>query len=323
MNTSYPVQGVYIQTWYVTTITQIQVGLHNNDGYTGQQPKVGSIYLPPSTSPGWKWFNGTAINGDYNVEQVVLIPKISARYVQIRLRGGSSSYSTDWGLRQVKISKATTSIPKNNTEFSFGTSVGNISYKPPSNATIRVAAYASTGALLGVLTMRNATQQRPLLEQSLTITPLSPYSNDAWSATLPWNWMREGTLILVGTSYPTTTALVLKLLKLSNLAAWGQHTLSRTKVLVFGNASNIAALDTTTYDASLLAKGMFNSMPLSELRWEDTSEWYLPYLVVHTSKGPKLVYSESERRQAMQQAGDTIGKLICIYPTTDSCILYY
>ena len=172
----------------------------------------------------------------------------SARYVQIRLRGGSSTYSSDWGLRQVKISKAATSISTNNTEFSFGTSIGNISYKPPVNANIRVAAYTNAGSLLGVLTMRNATRQRPLLEQSLTTMPLSPYSNDAWSATLPWNWMREGTLILIGTSYPNETSLALNVLRLNNLAAWSHHTLSRTKVVIFGNATDIASLETSTHD---------------------------------------------------------------------------
>jgi hypothetical protein len=307
LNASYPVQGIYLKTWYVTTINQIQIGLHINDGYTGQQPKVGNIYIPPSTSTGWKWFNGTEITCCYNVEQTIFIPKISARYVQIRLRGGSSTYSSDWGLRQVKISKAATSITANNTElFSFGTSIGNISYKPPVNANIRVAAYTNAGSLLGVLTMRNATRQRPLLEQSLTTMPLSPYSNDAWSATLPWNWMREGTLILIGTSYPNVTSLALNVLRLNNLAAWSHHTLSRTKVVIFGNATDIASLETSTHDSSLLAKGMFNSMPLSELRWED-AVWYLPYLVVTTSKGPKLVNSEAQRRQVMTQAGDIPG----------------
>jgi hypothetical protein len=118
--------------------------------------------------------------------------------------------------------------------------------------------------------------------------------------------VREGTHILIGTSYPNATSLTLNVLRLDNLAAWGHHTLSRTKVVIFGNSSDIESLETSTHDASLLANGMFNSMPLSELRWED-SVWYLPYLVVTTSQGPKLVNSEAQRRQVMKQAGDIPG----------------
>ena len=306
LNSSRLVAGVYIQTWYVTTVNQIQIGLHSDDGYTGVQPKSGNIYLPSMSDPGWKWINGTAITDGYNTEQVISVSKLSARYVQIRLRGGSSSCSSEWGLRQVKISEAfvTPGIQDN---FLFGYPIANAAYTPPSSANIRVAVYSSKGAILGVMDMRNPSQQRPLLEQSLISTTLSPYSSTAWSATLPWNWIREGVTLLIGTTFSNSSSnLVLKKLKLTKLAVWGQHTLSRTKIAVFGNSSDFAALDTTTNDASMLAKGMFNAMPTSELRWED-SVWHLPYLVVTTSKGPALVNSEAERRQVLSKAGDTPG----------------
>ena len=306
LNASHIVQGVYIQTWYVTNINQvIQIGLHDDDGYTGVQPKTGSIYLPNMDDSGWKWINGTAITTVYNVEQVISVPKLPARYIQIRLRGGTSSYSTSWGLRQVKISEAIVT-PGTQESEPFGYPIANTAYTPPGTANIRVAAYSSKGTLLGVMDMRNASQQRPLLEQSLISTPLPPYSSTAWSATLPWRWIREGVIVLIGTTYSDSSSLVLKKLKLTNLALWGQHTLSRTKIAVFGNSSDFAALDTTTYDASMLAKGMFNAMPTAELRWED-SVWNIPYLVVTTSKGPALVNSEAERRQVLLNAGDTPG----------------
>jgi hypothetical protein len=308
LNASYLVQGVYIQTWYSTSISQIKIGLHDDDGYSGQQPdSQGSLVLPKMIDPAWKWYNGVAVTSGYNVERVIFIPKIAARYIQISLHGGNSTSSKDWGLRQVKIGNATRIIQETKNELSFGTAIGNISYKPPSTASIRVAAYTKTGSLLGVIAMRNATQQRPLLDQSLTSTSLSPYSAEAWSATLPWQWVQEGTHLLVGTSCPNSSNLAMSILKLSKLGTWGHHTLSRTKVAIFGNSSDLAALDTASYDSSLLAKGMFNAMPLAELRWEDTSDWYLPYLVVTTSQGPKLVHSELERRQSMADAGDIPG----------------
>lgn len=292
----------------MTTINQVQVGLHDDDGYSGHQPdSQGGLRLPNTTDPAWKWYNGMAITSGYNNEQVIFIPKVMARYIQIRLRGGTSSYSNDWGLRQVKISNATIYTQETYTGLSFGTATGYVTYKPPKTAIIRVAAYTSTGSLMGIITMRNSAQQRPLLEQSLTSTTLPPYSTEAWSATLPWQWVKEGGHILIGSSYPNSTTLVMNILKMSNLAMWGHHTLTRTKVAIFGSYSDFSALDTTSYDSSLLAKGMFNAMPLSELRWEDTSDWHLPYLVVKTSKGPKLVNSEAERRQAMIDAGDAPG----------------
>jgi hypothetical protein len=96
------INGVYIRDWYQTTIKEVQIGVHRDDNYTGQ-----SLQLPPVTSSGWKWYDGKAMTIN-NEEQVVDIPVVAARYVQIRVKGGTNpgNYLPEqWGLRQVKISK--------------------------------------------------------------------------------------------------------------------------------------------------------------------------------------------------------------------------
>jgi hypothetical protein len=89
LGSNFTVQGVYVQTWYVTAISSIQVGVR------------------ATTSDSWRWFAmNVGTNCCYNSELVTVIPKISSRYVKFRIMGGYSSYSSSWGLRRIKIGGA-------------------------------------------------------------------------------------------------------------------------------------------------------------------------------------------------------------------------
>eukprot|EP00591_Stephanopyxis_turris_P017457 CAMPEP_0195538376 /NCGR_PEP_ID=MMETSP0794_2-20130614/49491_1 /TAXON_ID=515487 /ORGANISM="Stephanopyxis turris, Strain CCMP 815" /LENGTH=1515 /DNA_ID=CAMNT_0040672349 /DNA_START=170 /DNA_END=4717 /DNA_ORIENTATION=+ len=299
------IQGVYLKSWYVTRIGTIEVGVHADDG-DDLDGEPGNLHTIPSiNSGGWTWFSDIGLSGSYNKEGTLHIPKINARYVQIRLRGGNSDYGGKWGLRHIQISGNPDGLlpdtNSTNTEDGFVNSVG---YIPTNNATdIRVAAYSNSGSLLGVLDMRSPVDQRPLLEQSLTTATLAPYSTSAWSTTLPWNWIKEGTKLLVGKSFPNTNEMIVHSLTLEGLAHWGLHTLTRTKFAIFGTASEFSELNMFTHGSKKLAAGMFNMIPASELRWVDEL-WHVPYLVVRTSIGPRLVHSEAERRRVLVDAGD-------------------
>ena len=287
------IQGIYVQTWYVTSLQSVQVG-------------VRSI-----SSLDWTWFTmklGTT--WAYNIELVTIIPKVASRYVKIRVMGGSSSSGSSWGLRRVKISDvANASSTKGTGEPSSSLpSSYSMSYVPASSSSVKLIANAADGSLLGSITLRSPNMIRPILEQSLTSTTLSPYSNSAWSATIPWNWIRENTELLIGVVDPNdSTNLFLYRLVLKGLVQFSEHTLVRTKVLIFGNESDVQRLNTFTYDPHDLATGMFNAMPVASLLWVDSQDWHLPYLVTPTLAGPRLVHNETERRSVISAAGEDPG----------------
>ena len=74
--------------------------------------------------------------------------------------------------------------------------------------------------------------------------------------------------------------------------------LFRTKMVIFGDESQVARLDIKTHEAKRLARNLFSVMPVAELKWVDTDIWYLPYVVVMGKEGPAVVNSEEERREA-------------------------
>jgi len=165
-----PVQGIFLKTWYVTSLSSVQVGVRS------------------TTSESWNWFTmklGT--KWSYNIEIVTIIPKVPSRYVKIRVMGGYSSYGSNWGLRRVKISRvgAVNSASTTSTGASSFSSSSSMSYIPAPNSYVKIVANAADGTRLGTMTLRSPNLIRPTLEQSLMSTTISPYSNSAWSATLP------------------------------------------------------------------------------------------------------------------------------------------
>ena len=231
-----------------------------------------------------------------------------SRYVQFQYRGAYSSYSSNWGVRNVRISGLVdgSATPGGGNGPNEETDPYNgYPYIAPSDAVIRMTAHAADGSLLGASNLRDPSRIRPLLEQAVTTTEPEPYSNGtAWSSTLPWHWMKEGTKITVGAIDPSSPErLLIHELTLHKLAMWGRHTLTRTKVLIFGDQNNVDALDTFTHSAEKLVNGMFGAMPTSELHWVDSPDWHLPCIVQGTNAGPAKVCSEAERRAALLAAG--------------------
>jgi len=96
-------------------------------------------------------------------------------------------------------------------------------------------------------------------------------------------------------------------LVLKGLIQFSEHTLTRTKVLIFGDDKDVLNLDTHTFGAYDLATGMYNAMPIASLHWVDSNNWHLPYLVTPTVAGPRLVRNESERRSVINATGQDPG----------------
>jgi hypothetical protein len=288
------IQGVYVKTWYVTSISSIQIGVRS------------------TTIQNFTWFT-MDVGSDccYNSELTAVIPKVASRFIKIRIRGGYSYYSSTWGLRRVKIGGVSNN--NSNTVNNIGavsplTNLPSVAHNLTENDTVKIAAKAADGSFLGIISLRSPNLIRSTLEQSLISTPMPPYSTSAWSATLPWNWLQENTELLVGTIDPNdSTNLLLYRLVLKGLVQFSEHTLIRTKVLIFGDSLDVQNLDTFTHGAYDLATGMFNAMPLATLHWVDSQDWHVPYLVTPTLTGPRLVHNETERRTVISAAGGDPG----------------
>ena len=149
----------------------------------------------------------------------------------------------------------------------------------------RVSAWDG-GTLLGVVRMAPPAEGPGLLEQTLTVAELAPYSEDAWSAVLPWSWVDEGVVLRMGTADGVHEHT------LRDLGAPSRFTMTRTKIVLFGEDS----WDTTTEPAEKLAQDLFAATPTAELRWVDSLPWRLDDIVVQTASGPRLVSTEAERR---------------------------
>ena len=158
----------------------------------------------------------------------------------------------------------------------------------PSGADVRVAAFADD-ELLGVVAARAPSALPLALEQSLTTTSLTPYSETAWSATLPWHWMKEGVSVRVG----TVEGAVLRVASHEFFALGAPHrtTLSRAKIVLFGEED----FDTRTIPAEKLSTDFFAAVPGAEFRWVNHTPWRLDKMVVNTPDGPRMAHSEAER----------------------------
>ena len=158
----------------------------------------------------------------------------------------------------------------------------------PDTSDVRVSAWQGE-TLLGALAMQAPADLPPVMEQSLTDTPLDPYSTQAWSATLPWSWVAEGVSVRVGVA--SEDGLEVAEHTLDDLGAPQRFTLTRTKMVLFGDET----WDTATVPASTVARDYFGTLPAAELRWVDTSDWILDRIVVDTEGGYQMVHSEEER----------------------------
>lgn len=153
---------------------------------------------------------------------------------------------------------------------------------------LRVGAFDGD-VLLGVIAARTPDELPPYLETALTTESLAPYSTSAWSAFLPWAWLRPGVTLRIGTLSGDT--LLAYDHDLADLAPPHRFTISRSKMVLFGEDD----FPTDTEPASRIARDFFASAPAAELRWVDSLPWRLDSIVIRTDDGPQLVHSEDER----------------------------
>jgi hypothetical protein len=153
---------------------------------------------------------------------------------------------------------------------------------------LRVGAFEG-GQILGVLRLAPPSALPRSLEQDLTEVALDPYSAAAWSASLPWRWMRAG--VELGIGHLSADGVAVNSQPLTDLGAPHTFTLSRSKIVLFGEPD----FDTTTASPTKLAQDFFSTLPFAELRFVDSAPWRLAELVIPTALGPRLVSSEDER----------------------------
>lgn len=157
-----------------------------------------------------------------------------------------------------------------------------------SSLDLRIGAFEGE-ELLGVLGLAPPEDLPTALEQDITDVALEPYSEDAWSAALPWHWMREGVELRLGHAVDDGIAVLSH--TLSGLGAPHSFTVSRSKIVLFGEPD----FDTTTTSAPKLAQDFFSTLPFAELRFVDSAPWHLDQLVIRTDSGPRLVSDQDER----------------------------
>ena len=158
-----------------------------------------------------------------------------------------------------------------------------------SKADVRVAAFES-GVLKGVLQMQPPAALPTPLESDLTTSELEPFSIDAWSASLPWQWIRNGISLRIGVSEQSEWRVLNY--ELQALAAPHEFTLTRTHMVLFG-ADDYEVIP--PHPVPKVARDMAAWVPGAALRWVDTSAWRLDRIVVNTADGPRWATSEEAR----------------------------
>jgi hypothetical protein len=160
---------------------------------------------------------------------------------------------------------------------------------------VRVSA-TEDGVLLGTLQARDPGAMPMALDELMTQAPLEPYSYEAWSAFLPWQWVREG--VTVHIAYAADGAVHEQAHTLAGLGAPQRMTLSRTKIILFGDEDD--SFDTTTYAPNRLARDMYSAVPVVQMRMVDSSDWIPDYVVVGSP--PHRVYGTAEYTEATNGA---------------------
>eukprot|EP00804_Cyclotella_cryptica_P019707 CCRYP_016470-RA/>CCRYP_016470-RA protein AED:0.00 eAED:0.00 QI:898/1/1/1/0.66/0.57/7/803/2196 len=282
------------------SIENVRIGLRYDDGQNTEEQN--DIFHYPKN--GWLWHDVETDTESNGSKMSLSIPKRKARYVAICFKGGHMPSSSRWSLQGIEIigyldglsdqiapritPKTRAVVPRTVTR----------KFTPPKTASVRIAMYSSSGRLLGLIDVRDPSKQRRIFESQLSAKEIAPYSDAAWSATLPFNWVDEGNMIMIGcVDKSRPTEVLVHRLELKDLAQFSEHSITRTKMAIFGTDEDLSKLDTKTFDGRKLVRNLYAAIPAAELKWADTDLWHLPYLVVMSKDGiPSLVTSEEERR---------------------------
>ena len=227
LHASRAIQGVYIKIWYYSRIDSIMIGLRPNDGAGLNDPRT-DLNVPDSQ---WTWINGGSHTRGLNKEITIPFDLIAARYVQIRIRGGwfGSTRTSEWGLRRVKISGSLDGSVVGGPDDNEVVNPANaVAYFPDESGDVLVEAFAASGNFLGQIKARPTSQQRGIMDQSDFFQRLAPYSGtqEMWSSTLPWQWVKDGTELIVSAK-KADGSFVAYTLKLHNILPWSEHSLIR------------------------------------------------------------------------------------------------
>jgi hypothetical protein len=275
------------------SIDNARIGLRYDDGQNTEEQD--GIFHYPKT--GWLWHD-VGPHTEYSGVKISLsIPKRKARYITICFNGGHSPSSSRWSLQRVEINGYLDGLSDQMAQKITPTTRAVIprtvtrKFNPPRTTPVRIAVYSSSGRLLGLIDVRDPSKQREIFESQFLEKEIGPYSDAAWSATLPFNWVEEGNMIMIGcTDKSRPSEVLVHRLELKNLAQFSEHSISRTKMAVFGNYEDLSKLDTKTFDGRKLVRNLYAAIPVAELKWADTDLWHLPYLVVVSKDGiPALV----------------------------------
>ena len=96
------------------------------------------------------------------------------------------------------------------------------------------------------------------------------YSNESWSATIPWSWFKNGVTLVVASRDGSATYKAA--LRLDSMGPALTHKLQRVKSIIFGTYADVSKPDMspTTVDASMLVRDMWSIMPFSEVQRVDS-----------------------------------------------------
>ena len=181
----------------------------------------------------------------------ISLPKPHAAwYFFLCLEGGKSTSANHWSFGRVKISGSKDGLPSDSASWpdEYGNNNNNNNHQmmlpmtratgatartftPTSTISVRVAVYSRTGQLIGVMKVRDPTRQRGILERRLALLQIQDYSELIWSVTLPYNWVDEGNVVLIGcVDDRRPTELLVHRFELRNLAHFSEHTITRAKL---------------------------------------------------------------------------------------------
>ena len=145
------------------------------------------------------------------------------------------------------------------------------------------------GAPLGVAYVQAPEELPGIQEQGLTTVSLDPYSTGAWSATIPWNWVQEGVALRIGVQLEGALSQAEHIL--SDLGAPHIFNITRSKIVLFGDET----LNTDTLSRERLTRDFGSTLPASEVRFVDSTDWILEEMAIPTSEGYRMVNSEADR----------------------------
>lgn len=219
-----------------SSVEDARIGIRYDDGRNQEDDE--SFRIPRG---GWEWLE----NSTQPLEGQILFsfPGRQARYVQISLQGGTSSKS-HWGFSNIEIRGRLDGLTPDSAQshsdhdanflpltrsidLDSTASTTSRSFVPLRSANVRAAVYSNTGNLIGVKKVRDPSKQRAILERQLS-SKQDIYSDSIWSVTLPYNWVDEGNVILIGCiDNRRPTELLIHRLELKNLAQFSEHTVTR------------------------------------------------------------------------------------------------